>query len=656
MRSRLLQFCQRALLTVVIAGCGGGSGDSTNSGGGAPAGGSLTADQRFAALGAVQAKYTELKKQSGVDVNQVIADYLRTRPEFSEVGVTAESTVWATFTDGRELTIFNNRTLTAGLPAQARPTERPLANDLPSGTKALVGNSFGAYPPARSVVADVASLLAVDGFPSVTTRSNMSVAELKNRFDLGVLFLHGHSGPGKTGVFALTTATIVTQSDDPDFKDDMDNQRVRYAMADFPDGLNGEIVQNIHYSITAKFVQTYMSFSKNSVVFLHGCDTGSGPAQAFRAAFTEKGAGLVVGWDHRVDDSANEAVRYYFDRMIGANTVNPKEDPPQRPFDHLAVVADMTRAKLLPSINFDDKGNKISANLTGLAGAGDYALLAPTIRRLTVSEQQKTLTIDGLFGLDPGLADSKVTIGGKEMNSRIWGSDQIVVNQLPDSGDGASGDVIVEVRKHPSNPVQLTLWKINFNTLHRALAPEPEDSLKQEGVMAVHFRADVHSFRDEPHAAPIEPFVTFNQIADSFGTYTASGKLLNRETGDLIDSWSGTAIVPALGVVPGGKNTLFCHGTIDVKGRRIVLGLLGAAVEGMFSTSPPEGPTPLPGITGPLDGAFGGGDVGPALFLTLNSDFSIAAGASDAPVGPLLWRVTWDKADPIAPPGSKAAR
>ena len=93
-----------------------------------------------------------------------------------------------------------------------------------------------------------------------------------------------------------------------------------------------------------------------------------------------------------------------------------------------------------------------------------------------------------------------------------------------------------------------------------------------------------------------------------------------------------------------------------MKNKKIDTALLGAAAEGMLSTSPPDALVALPGFTGHLDGEFGGGDATATLHLTLNDDFSINGGVREELVGPLHFRPQWDKIVALPAQDPKNAR
>ncbi len=100
-----------AVIAFVLAGCGGnglfGSAPVNAPGGGG--GGALTDDLRLAALDAVNGKFQSLQGLDTQSINQQMLKYLQSRPEFEAAGVSRYDTIWARFTDGVSLIVFNNR-------------------------------------------------------------------------------------------------------------------------------------------------------------------------------------------------------------------------------------------------------------------------------------------------------------------------------------------------------------------------------------------------------------------------------------------------------------------------------------------------------------------------------------------------------------------
>src|SRR5262249_42047257 len=128
-------------------------------------------------------------------------------------------------------------------------------------------------------------------------------------------------------------------------------------------GLTGGTIQvgpasvpdwDTRYGITAKFVEAYMSFAKNSVLFFNVCfsaktDIPQG-AGAFIFACQKKGAGVYLGWTALLNaNPAFTSVRYFVDRMVGeldGTSPYQPESPLQRPFPYDDILADMKKKGL----------------------------------------------------------------------------------------------------------------------------------------------------------------------------------------------------------------------------------------------------------------------------------------------------------------------
>jgi hypothetical protein len=637
------------LSAFVLAGCGGGGGD----GGGTPVVGTR------AVLDAVEAKSSSLHNTAPTpaEFNSQMAAYLATQTAFEASGVDdATSSVWARFKNGRLLIIANNRPaepVTDRSAAISRSATR--AEGIPTPTQARLLHSFGPnFDLVQAPLQDIGAMLTANGY--VLTGGNTGDSRLSILQKVagdGFFYFNTHGGRGKTrnggDMFAMQSSTLVTDAIDnfAETKDDLENNRLVYFQA--PNGntvtSTGEPEQDTRYGITSQFVEKYWSFGKNSVLFFNVCFSGfiadPNGALPFINACHRKGAGVYLGWAKAVSpNAAFKGVRYFVDRMIGANTYKP-EDPKQRPFAVADVLKDMARLKL-------DTDSSTGAKLLPFVNpAGDSpVILAPSISFMGVNEFTKVLTINGIFGKDMG----KVTVGGKELGIKSWNTHAIECNIDP----GDAGDTIVEVRNHKSNVVQLTEWVGTFTTFF-----EPGlGTLKQVGFLEVHFRADVHSHRDVPHETPFDPIVPFQSEQTSIGQFTSSGTEshpCDDKGGISTTTWSGTANLQAL-QLNNPKNLVTCFGNIDVKQKKIDIELAGASLEGMTETVVGCGNSTsdtLPGITGTLDADD---TENPVLHLTLNDDFSINGGIRDQFIGPLHFRMEWTKIIPRFPPNKMAAR
>jgi hypothetical protein len=169
---------------------------------------------------------------------------------------------------------------------------------------------------------------------------------------------------------------------------------------------------------------------------------------------------------------------------------------------------------LCPEKKVVDPGTGATLKLTD-SNPG-FAILRPSIQHLEVKEETGELFIFGMFGSEAG----EVMIDGQRALVTNWQPD-LVVADLPDKGPGSAGDVIVKVRKHESPAVPLTEWRgqMRYSENADTLAP----NLNTVVDMQVHFRGDVHAFRDQPWKQPQDREVKFVLAGDSRAHYTMSG-------------------------------------------------------------------------------------------------------------------------------------
>jgi len=646
-----------AAAACIVIGCGGGSTGSGGNGGGT---GVISDTTRMAAIGLVEAKCLELRhqNQSRDAFNQAMADYLAARPEYEASGVDPETqSAWGRFKDGRLHILANNRDpLPPGTRRFVWPAQgNTRAAELPSTTPARLLHSFGVNFDGQDAITDVGGWLRANGYePRAGLEGDARVETLRHVSGDGFFYINTHGGRGTVHVsgqnldlFSLQSSTHVSKEIEniPEYRADLDAQRLTYFTAvNGERAADGTALEDTRYGITASFVERYWSFPTNSVVFVNACYGGNTQnnqaAGGFIFACHKVGAGVYMGWTNVVSSPvAYNAVRYFVSRLLGAKDYHP-EDPNQRPFDWQLVLADMQNQGMATD-------NSSGAQLVGLPrpGGASPQILAPSIETMQVDEYKKELTLHGAFGSDPG----KVTVGGAEVTVKSWGTDTVVCDLQP----GISGDTIATVRNHHSNVVQLTEWKAHFKTSFIL----PNGIHKQVGTLDVHFRADVHSHRDKPHVTPKDAVTSFDEEEDSTGHFTASGSQTFPGPPAVTITWGGSSDLNPLNINSPIPSRLVGFGDIDVKQKKINLAVQGIAAQGMtMTTTPGDGPHPLPGTTGHLDGDYSADKPIPVLHLTLNDDFSINGGVREEIASGATLRLEWDRIEAIAPPKPEAAR
>ncbi len=668
-------MCAAVALVLVLCGCGGGGGGGTTTPGTSPlpagTGSAITPEQRAAVLGAVNAKFGSLTGRDPDADNQEMLKFLQSRPEFEAAGI-EDTSVWARFTDGRLLIVGNDRhlPLVGGKAISSITASRVATRDvqLPTPTRSRLMEAFGTgFPSAGSTVSGLRKMLTSAGYTDVSPAAgDVGVSTLRNVSGDGLFYLNTHGGVGQTrarrDIFCLWTSTKVDPKTDEmkDIAHDLDETPgpalvyyEEHTGRTLPDG---RPETSMNYGITSRFVREYMSFGKDSLVLINACWSANpkpDPAD-FAAASYEKGAGLYVGWTRNVGvDVAYRAAAFLVDRMLGANQADPKEDSPQRPFNWDAVFEDL-RARGL------DWDNITQAQLVAVANAraSGSPILAPSIDYMLVDEMKEQLHVFGLFGPDPR-PDGSVTVNGTAIPIESWKPAEIVCD-LPATGTNTAGDVVVTVRKHPSNTVQLTEWRGTV-TYTRADAP----SLFWTVTFKLHFRADIHLSRKKPHSAPQGMEMPWTPANDSTCHFSVGGTHTENISGATTTiAWRGSGDLPHRKNDPGFDAT----GSIDTQKELARLVLLindsNAYTADETIVEPDGGGTSSGSDVEPLyiDVALDDPGHTTTLTLPLTSDYSIAAGSKSATVpalggsGNATVKLAWSDMSAAHPPDPAAAR
>ncbi len=520
----------------------------------------ITIPQRMAALDSVEAHYSALTGQTHDSIARAMSAYIKSRPEFEDAGISDQTTVWGRFRDGRLLILPNNKdpdfppdsgsvdTISA---APNENPNQPLIESLyqPLPVRGRSGTSAASIPPElpssanayllssmshrcyTNPVPTIKALLQRQNYYCITPggeySSNGTIENLKSVHDAGILYLDGHGGIGKlrdsTPVYGLWTADVVTDATDLTY----DSMLTANDLCYMDEGAEKITTQRTcgiirHYGILPGFVSTNMTFAKNALVYIDACSSASDPN--FQTAFTNAGASVFVGWTTTVGVAFAVKTSYYlFDRLLGTNAISNKENPPQRPFDIQALFTDMAnRGLTLDAANGSD--------IVELPLQDHFGLLAPTIKFISIYEdpKQPMMLVSGEFGSDRG-NHGTVTVNGQPVSVKFWSPDSLLC-YLDGTGSQATGKVQTYViptagnptpdEKQLSNPVNISEWN---GTMEYTLSGP--DSLNADLKMGVHFRADVHPFREKPHQKPFNTLTLFQWgLKDSTGTGKFSGE------------------------------------------------------------------------------------------------------------------------------------
>lgn len=330
-----------------------------------------------------------------------------------------------------------------------------------------------------------------------------------------------------------------------------------------------------YYTITGRFVETYMRFAPNSVVMIDACYGGNADlANSFMLA----GAGSYGSWDWLSGPRSGDTFRKVFDRLLGTNEEAPVSTPKERAFA-LPVVMHWMQVKGYdedPSNKYPDQPRNNAMLLWYHRQVNPGYMLKPSIMRVLMEanspgEQFTKFLLEGDFGDDPGASKRKVLWGGQEMDVLRWDAQNGIVVPIPDQPPGGSFQVLVN--KDPqtkSNEVPMTEWTIPFEfdrTDHGVLNAKLNFTVK--------FRADLRGERFEPEGPVTYLPKPWAVMADCTGTLQASG--VYRPDQDSSYTWTGNSNIRSYDV---GK------GNVPIKNVIIGSGVMtGAGVTHYFSVS-----------------------------------------------------------------------
>ncbi len=661
---RLVVAGGSAVATGGLIGCGG-SGGGGGSFGTIPRG-TLSETDRHACLDAIQAF---LDTNAGLSLDEQAAAalaFVRTRPEFVDSDLD-EDGVWAFFVDAVPLFLLFNREPDPAPPDLRWPLSLGRApTEVPDNSTAMLINTLG--PVFADVIPVVKPLLQGNGYSTIVDPG--TVESLRAFNDDGVFFIYAHGGMPRIPIltaggdfelgpngrprgrreFGVWTSDMAVPGSVEAFRDDIDHGRLGIGMAHHGTGQPGSPRSVRHYWFTAAFVDTYMNFGSDSLVWFNCCRSNSSVSQGFVQACIRAGAGLFVGWNRRTTDGdCIVCSRFVFDRLLGANATSPLENPLQRPFEYDKVWQSMA-AKGLPS------------GLVYTVGNGNFGLLAPTIAYILINEFDDEAHLFGTFG-NVASSDREVTIGGTPVTVKSWAKDKIIVD-LPQNGGGSAGDVVVKVRGHKSNIRQITQWQIDlvYDWIHTDLPP-----LDVAGTFNLKFRADIGHYRDQPGVPPLEPVRWAVAKKTSQGTLTGAGQTV--DPGGCTNWWTGVADFEAGGFSGGTGFSVISRMKIDTDNQTGALGFSLAGPEAPFHwhvqcPGAPPGDVPFMVSVGLLEGFQPFSTPEPSIppiqlpffNLPFAADYTVPAHHFiDNTFNPLKIDITWAAVTPTAPPDPNGA-
>lgn len=358
----------------------------------------------------------------------------------------------------------------------------------------------------------------------------------------------------------------------------------------------------------------------------------------------DKGAKAFGGWTSVCDTNSNRRSLSLVRMMTNAEDDFMKHNPLQRPLDFLEAYNEIKRAGL--HAHPDDTGYMDIQNNTVLktttflvtTWGSEDSRLKPKIANFEVKPEESgsdTLVIEGEFR--PELP--QVLVNGQALVIKSNTAKKIEA-EIPDSGAGSAGELIVRQFGRDSNKTMITLWKPDLKLRERWIFTGEGSSgqITFEATIPCVFRGDVMGTRSSPSSAPTLSGFVVHQAKSVPGTYRLFGQITSSEgrvmkasgggkieilSSKVADQYSGlsgfsTREENSFGFsrFSMGANkefsiltSIFTHGTMET------------TVEGHTSSSPI-----VFGFPGFIQEGWSHGMVGQAVRLkgVMNSDYSLA--------------------------------
>lgn len=502
---------------------------------------------RSSALASIGARANELAAggKDAVAQRQALAEYARTLPDVAYASPSVDGVV-GLFYDAQPFIVLNNVTAGEGRSSSStlrQPDGRAPFN-LPSGKTARLLNGFPPDWPDKDPGPELDAILSKKGYVPLSGAG--TIDNFKTVSGEAVLHIRTHGGGGEVldadgkpvqdvdasgkpkvdasgkpvlaTLFGLWTTDLADAATIAKYKDDVGARRlVRMYEVTYPCKFDFCTKRDWHLGITVDFIAKHWgALARGAYIHVSACSTaGSGLGnQVLVDTIMNKSSGAVyVGWNNpALVADMDRVATYFIDRLTGANVldtlVDPKEDPPQRPFDLKSVGDAAGKRKMLSS-----KG----AALQVIPDTGvnvDEFVLAPSIATVESWDREGELHLKGLFGDDDSKA--KITVGSSSCAIKKPWSRKHVMCTLDRS---ASGEVLVTVDNRESNRVKLSSWRGKLTYQVDSTTP----GLSQVWTLDLHLRGDVGDYRDQAGEKPVAHKKIITMAKDSKASVVASG-------------------------------------------------------------------------------------------------------------------------------------
>ena len=476
------------LALIFLAGCGG-SGVSTPGSQGIvtenPVGshtvGTLTGAQRLAILNGIRSKMLTLfKTTTPAQFNTQLTAYAKTVPGIASVASGPNNNLNMLMSDGRWMIILGNRKEPGSPPApyaDPPPAASPTTST-PTGKK--VQMLIYSQDHGGTSVQTMKKAFVAKGYTDVHISPDASLQNFAIQ-DADIAYVETHGGEAdfkdpvthvwikKFAILTNTSAPVtlnaaktalvsINESSAPGLATALNLGEVGFAMNPNDPAMIPEI------AITPSYIAKHHLWKfngKGSIVFCNVCDSDMPISAEFKKVCHDLGADAFVGFDNSVGTvQASTAAANFFDRALGTKFSIAGH---RKPYD-LPTIYGYLKANGYDEVG-GGTGTVVSAHLK-LTSYGSPVLLVPSIKVVYVVDKLKKLHILGQFPDGLTAAQHHVSINGVQLPETdiAWGPSEIVCNIPSDStAPTFAGPIVVTALDHPSNTVNLSKFKFDFN-------------------------------------------------------------------------------------------------------------------------------------------------------------------------------------------------
>lgn len=417
------------------------------------------------------------------------------------------------------------------------------------------------------------------------TKLATDILDLKNVKDADVVWMNGHgvtisyqaspqTNSPKISLWAFVTGHVAVPCSQIN-PQDCASLRAGEAASEIGRG-TVPFGTTTNWYATPKFYENNWTFkSPRSLVYIDACNgfTPGAESTQLLTSLRKAGAGQLYGWDDAVYNFfAAKTVKMFFDIALGTGRNYSSETIRLRPFavddtyaymDKKGLTTDNTPAS--PGV-----GAGIAKLQTDMAPSTAWALhLVPTIQDIAVQESKGQIQIRGDFGDIQG----DVTINGTPLTNVKWNFTEIYAD-IPATGAGSAGPVLIKINNKPSNEVPLTLWSGKITRSVTMVSRFGPPGIIYSSDCDIAFRADIHYWRSNYMANAIRGVGPTEIVPLQQLTQNNIGKCQWSVSGQGVKNNNSTlAAVSATNASPlyASSNSQFIAGYLELATKKVLL-------------------------------------------------------------------------------------